>query len=71
MFVMPPCSHTGLGPNKHRQLDVYNSEPLPSLEIEPNPQMMKYERHLAVDEGYSFLFEMIPLALTLHWDISE
>ena len=53
-FRVPPRSNAGPGPKNHRQLDVYNSEPFPSVKIDRKPPMLKYERQLAVHERYHF-----------------
>ena len=47
---MPPRSLTGLGPQP--QLGAPNSEPLTMLTQNSQAPMVKYERQLAVDEGY-------------------
>ena len=51
-FVMPHLSLAGLGPNYQAQLDAPNSEPVPTLNDDGQPPMLKYDRQLAVDERY-------------------
>ena len=54
---MPPRSNAGLGPNYQAQLHAPLSEPFPKLKQARQPPMLKYERQLAVDERYHFIFE--------------